>query len=541
MNSKNLLPLSAIVLTFGLLSGNALAQNLVIGEGRSPMGGGDASFIRSAAKQEAIRDAVVKAIKDATALDASNPKYASIVNEVAKQIRDLKVKEETREGNDFVTRIEVNVDRRQIKNAIRGTELDKLSDRSFSILMLVDEFLTSSRDLKMPLREVTEYSYDAGSSFRDKSLKADASSSSSRFAYAANSNVNAARASSTSVSGSSSSAAAVRAADGYGGSASGAAASQREFNGQSASAATYKASNNVAAAASSQRASSSVDKKDIDEKSHVNESFRKLVEYQDNSKPRSESIFLSAFSGNLRDYDLRLQDSSIARSKFFGDKKITLAALSNSSDMAKFAEFARKANSDFLMLGTSTVIDGGVNPATGMVTCVVTAEIKAFATAGSEVIAATTESTEAAGQNIEACAGIASKKIADMIAPEFANRALGYWADRSARGRQYTVELKGAGIPLPMRLSFAKSLRDIAGATDVEKKEDSDDGVKVTLTLKGKGDAMEEVYGAVSSQPAFSGKNLDGKVEGEMITLCLNKCVTGTSSEAGAPVKGKKK
>ncbi len=88
-----------------------------------------------------------------------------------------------------------------------------------------------------------------------------------------------------------------------------------------------------------------------------------------------------------------------------------------------------------------------------------------------------------------------------------------------------------------MRLSFAKALRDIQGATDVEKKEDGDTGVKLTLTLKGKVDAMEQVYGAVSAQPAFASRTLDGKVEGEQIILCLDRC--GTPAAAPA-TKGRK-
>lgn len=54
----------------------AMSQNMVIGEGRTAIGAGDAASIRNAAKQEALRDAVVKAIKDATALDASDSQYA---------------------------------------------------------------------------------------------------------------------------------------------------------------------------------------------------------------------------------------------------------------------------------------------------------------------------------------------------------------------------------------------------------------------------------------------------------------------------------
>lgn len=533
---KKVLPV-VVAAAFAAMANTAFAQSTIFGEGRTPLGAGDAASIRNAAKQEALRDAVIKGIKDATALDASDPRFASIVNEVAKQLRDVQVREERREGSDFVTRIEASVDRRQIKNAIRGTDLDKLNDRSFSILMLVDEFVTSSRDLNMPLKEIEEFNYDAGSSHRDKSVKANAASASSKSAVAAASNVNAASASSARVAGSSNAAIAASGRDAYGSGAI--AASERvNYQGKAASAASYNSKDNLAATASSQSSKSGIDKKNVDTRSHEKASYRKLVEYQDTSKPASKSMFLSAFSGNLRDYDLRLQDASITRSKFFGDKAITLSVLTNSSEMAKFAEFARtKANADFLMIGNSTVVAGDNNPATGEMTCVVNAEIKAFATAGSEIIASTTESVLASGMNIEACAAVASKKIADLIAPEFASRALGYWADRAARGRQYTVELKGSGLPFPMRLAFAKALRDIPGATDVEKKEDGEGGVKVTMTLKGKNDAMEEVYGAVSSHAAFSGKNLDGKVDGEKIILCLNKC----AGDEPSPAKKKNK
>lgn len=523
------------MLLTGLTAGTSIAQNSVIGEGRTPVGAGDASFIRNAAKQEALRDAVVKAIKDATALDASDSQFAAIVNEVAKQLRDVRVIEEIREGSDFVTRIDANVDRRQIKNAIRGTELDKLNDRSFSILMLVDEFVTSSRDLKLPLRELTEFSYDAGASYKDQTRAAAASSSSSSSSRAANSSVNASSASTARVAGASSGAVAVQGRDG----SAGAATSGSSFSGQSAAATSYRANDSVAATASAKSSKASTYNADVAAKSHEKASYRRLVEYQDASKPTSSAVFLSSFSGSLRDYDLRLLDSSITRSKFFGDRKITLATLSNSADMAKFAEFARKSNADFLMVGSSTVVAGDINAATGMQTCVVTAELKAFATAGSEQISSAAQSTEAAGRNIEDCSAKASTKIASMLAPEFANRTLGYWADRSARGRQYTVQLKGPGLTFPLRMAFAKALREIPGATDVETKENSDSGLRATVTIKGKGSAMEQVFGAVSTQAAFAGRNLDGAEEGESLTLCLNSCSPPAPAPAPTP-RGKK-
>lgn len=517
------------------LSGAALAQanNTVFGEGRVTIGAGEAAAVRSAARQEALRDAVLKGIKDATALDASAAAFAPIVNEVAKQLRDVQVREQRVEGADFVVRVEALVDRRQIKNAIRGTDLDKLNDRSFSILMLVDEFVTSTRDLNLPLRELEEYSHSAGASFRDKSLKASAASDSSKSAVASSSSSNSANASSTRVAGQSSAAMAVQGRDGYGGSGSAAAAQQNNFAGQRNTASAQSSKDDFAAAASRQSSSASVDRKDVDARSQESTTYRKLVEYQDNSKPSSNPLFLPAFSGNLRDYDLNLKDPAITRSKFFGDRTFTLAALENGAEMAKFAEFARtKANADFLMIGNSTVVGGERNTATGQIACTISAHVKMFATAGSESIAANTESSQASGMNIEECTARASRKVADLLAPSFANRALMYWADRAARGRQYTVELRGKNLPTPMRMAFSKAVRDLKGASDVEKKEDGDTGVKLTVTVKGKVAVDEEVYASVAAQPAFATRQPDVKVEGEVIVVCPDSC----SAPAAAPV-----
>jgi hypothetical protein len=498
----------------------AAGQELVVGEGRAALGSGTSAEIRAAAKQEAVRDAVLKAIKDATALDASNPKFAPLVDEIAKQSRDVRVDSEASAGSEFVTRVQVSVDRKQIKNAIRGTELDKLNDRSFSMLLLVDEFLTSTRDLNMPLEELTEFKYDAGSSFRDKSIKAKASNSSSSAAVAHSASLNASGSRSGSIKASEEASFSAQ-----NGNANAAAAGRGSLQASHASSASVSAKESYAAAAASKSANSSVDAKNVSADSHEKASYKHLVKYQDTSKPTNRAQFLGSFSGRLRDYDLRLLDSANAKSQFFGNRTINLGLLSNSAEMSKFSEYARtKANADFLLMGTSTVVAGEINPSTGAMSCAVNAEVRAFATATGEVVAAMSDSAQASGLNIEACAAVASKKIADLMAPGFASSALGYWADRAARGRQYTVELKGSNLALPMRMAFAKALRDIAGATAVEKKEDGPDGVKVTLTLKGGADPMEQVYGAVSSQAAFSGKSLDGTVVGELVTLCPDKC-----------------
>ncbi len=536
MNKKLLL---ASIL-FGSLNAYA-ADESVIGEGRSPIGAGNAASIRGVAKQEAVRDAVLKAIKDATALDASDDKFAGIVNEVAKQTKSIKVIEEEAVGPEFVTKVEVMIDRKQIKNAIRGTDLDKLSDRSFSILLLVDEFLTNTRDLNMPLEELVEYKYDAGSSYKDKSVEAKSSSAASSGAVASSSGINASANSKSNLSAAESSKANIS-LGGDSANGSGSAA----INASQSSSEKINAKSKYAAGNAKKEQSSYIDKKSIDSQSHETESYKKLVKFQDNSKPLGNSQFLNDFSGRLRDYDLRLLDASVIKSQFMGDKPITLSTLQNSSEMTKFSSFARtKANADFLMIGTASVISGEKNSATGEITCVANVELKAFSTSSNELIAGVAETTQASAANIEGCAAVATQKISKLIAPAFTSNVLGYWADRAARGRQYIVELKGAGIPLPMRLSFMKALKDIEGVGDVEKKEDGPDGVKATVTLKGKVDAMEQIYGAVSVQPAFASKTLDGKSEGELITLCIDSCQTPlkqkSSDQAAKSVSKKKK
>jgi hypothetical protein len=513
-------------MSLALLGVPVLAQDSVIGEGRAPMGAGTPAAIRGAAKQEAVRDATLKAIKDATALDASADKFSGIVTEIAKQVRNTKMLSEDAVGNEFVTRVELSVDRKQIKNAIRGTELDKLNDRSFTIMLLMDEFVVSTRDLNLPLEELVEMKYDAGSSFKDKSVRASSSSAAASSAVAYSGKLDASSSSANKFSGS-----AQRSGAAQSGDTSIAVASRVDVDSNNKSSASVHAKEDFAAAASSKSASAKVDAKNIEAASHETASYKKLVKWQDNSRPSSNPMFLNAFSGNLRDYDIRMLDATVAKSTFFKDKPLTLAVLSNGAQMKQFNDFARtKANADFLLMGSATVIAGEKN-ASGAMGCVVNVEMKVFATAGAEVIAGTADSTQASGANIEACTGNAVAKMARMLAPVLTSRVLGYWADRAARGRQYTVSLKGANMTLPMRISFAKALRGIDGAADVEKKEDGPDGVKVTLTLKGKADAMEEVVGALSNQAAFSNKNLDAVVEGEMVTICLTKCAAEPKSK----------
>lgn len=494
-------PLLLVGLLASLAATSAFADEGVIGVGRAPLAAGDASVVRSAAKQAAVRDAVLSAIRDATALDASDPKFATTVDDIAKQLRDVKI-DEQREGDELVTQVTAVVDLRLIKSKIRGTDLDKSQDRNFAILTYIEEFLIpSNKDLNMPLRELVEAHYDAGSSFSDKSLKANAASSSSNAAFAASSSSDAAASASSKLN---------------------AANRDASVSGDAAAAAEYHSKDAVAAAQSSKSQSASLDQKNVDAVSHQTASYKHLIEYQDNSKPSNQAIFQGEFNGNLRDYDLRILDSANVRSEFFGGKPLTLSALENGPKMKQFSEFARKKNAAFLMVGTSTVVKGDVQPATGKLQCVVKVSLRVFSTTDNEIVAAGADDVLAEGINIEDCAGAASKKVGARMAPVIASRVLNYWADRSTRGRQYVVELRGKSFDLPTKMAFKKAVHSISD--DVNESDTSDTSIKYTVTLKGKVDAEEAVITAVSGQPAFASKTLDDHVDQNLITVCIGKC-----------------
>ncbi len=238
--------------------------------------------------------------------------------------------------------------------------------------------------------------------------------------------------------------------------------SQRSLSGEAAAAAEYHSKDSVAAAQSSKSQSASLDQKNVDAASHQTASYKHLVEYQDNSKPSNQAIFQGEFTGDLRDYDLRILDSANVRSEFFGGKPLTLSALENGSQMKQFSEFARKKNAAFLMVGTSTVVKGDVQPATGKLQCVVKVSLRVFSTTDNEIVAAGADDVLAEGINIEDCAGAASKKVGARISPVIASRVLSYWANRSARGRQYVVELRGKSFDLATKMAFKKAVHSIS-------------------------------------------------------------------------------
>jgi hypothetical protein len=252
------------------------------------------------------------------------------------------------------------------------------------------------------------------------------------------------------------------------------------------------------------------------------------VKYQDASKPIQSGDFFPGLAGTLGGggYDLKVLNSADAKSQFFGDRKITAAILKDSAEMHKFIEFAHtQVRADFLMMGTSMVtMEPERSAATGSFGCMVTVSIDGYATAGAEQIIGVSQSASSNGTTVEECRANVSAKAARLVAPVVASQALTYWTNRAARGRQYTARLKGTSISYGMQAAFVKGLGQIAGATDVETRSRGADGVEATLTLKGKAEAMDAVYDAVSSQAAFASAKLDATATGDVLTVCIASC-----------------
>ena len=100
---------------------------------------------------------------------------------------------------------------------------------------------------------------------------------------------------------------------------------------------------------------------------HDNVSFKSLVKYQpQGSAPETLNLTYGALVGQLQDYDLRVFDNDIFRSRYFKDKPLTLDQMVNGSELSRYGEFAKtEANADFFLAGTSVIVDTGKIPTTG--------------------------------------------------------------------------------------------------------------------------------------------------------------------------------
>lgn len=460
----------------------------VLGEATVPLTEGHPQDVKAKATKAAKRKAVMAAIDRILGPDASlNPKVAPKVDAIVAQVPESAIidRKASRVENNFRVELRLVLDDKTFRTLLsdQGVAINTAGTRASSLLAIMDEFVTSPRNINAPVEELVVYRSSVGSSYSDQS------------AAAATDSLSAVQVSKSKV--------AVAVSD-HDGAAGAAHVSAR---------ATAVQSEKAAAA-----------QNDVNAESHNDQFYQRLIRYQpSNAKAEKVSQTYNALIGQLQDYDLRLIDNDLFRSRFFA-KPITLNDMTNGEALAKYVGYARaEAKADFFLVGTSVVIDSGKNEHTGEYNCSGLVTVKTYSTQSGESIASDTISETSSGIDPNGCAGNVARKLARIAGANIGARVQDYWKRRSTFGKDYVLTLSGAGMTLGMRVAFFKAIKGLAGMESVQQRTSTDSLIEVAVTYKGNDPIDQAVAESLSSNAAFS--TLDAVSDGTHIQFCLGPCV----------------
>jgi hypothetical protein len=472
-----------VCVTLALAGGAQAGEIQAIGRAAVPISK-DAAAVRAAATAQARKAAVTAAVEKVLGPGASrDPRVGSKIDAVVAQVPDdayVDVKSSSAAG-EYQLSVTLIVDDKQFRTLLSdlGIATGTATARSASILAVMDEFVTSAREVNAPLEELTAYRREAGSSLTDKS-RASASSSDSSSSHSSHS-------------------AHLETWDGAG-------SAQHHDAGASSSSSRASSRNDVAA------------------EEHDNEYYLRLVRYQPRSAtPERASQTWNAIAGQLQDYDLRLLDNDVFRSRFFKNRPMTLDQLTQGAVLAGYVKSAKtEAKADFFLVGTSVIIDAGKSRATGDVECNGVVSLKTYSTVDGESIASETVSEVSSGRNLDDCAGNLAKKLGAITGPIIGARVQQYWKRRDTYGREFVLTLKGANIPLRTRAAFAKAVKALPGVeADTQRAADAT-MVQIVVTYRGADPLDQAVAMQLGDSKDFDA--LDSHTEGNQVTLCLGPC-----------------
>lgn len=481
--------------------------------------------LRAEATLQAKRNAVLAALdKVVGAGTRNNPKVQAQLDELVTQVGEDVFYDPAPDmvGDQYRLSITLRMDDKELRTLISdlGLALNTNAVRSQSILVLMDEFFTTPTDLRAPLEELVEFRHEAGNSYKER----EAAASSSKSAYAASDKqayaVKAAEASR--MNGSRDTRVAGAASDGMGGQA--AVAGRDTTRLSAASASSYQAagarSRNVAAASSSNAAYAH----SINAEEHDNTYFKKLVKYQpQNTGPDKKSYTYNELKGQMVDLDIKVIDNALFKSRYYGNRAITLDQLENSSELSKYVAFARKeATADYFMLGTSVIYDTGIDPSSGMRACTGVASTKNFSTKTGEDIGSATQSDAASGTTPDDCRAKLATKLAGNLANQVGKHIQDYYKRRTMYGSEFVVRLTGGALPLMTRMAFTQAMKSVPGLENQVQRQASGEQIEIVASYKGADPLDQAVAMALASNPQFT--RLDSMVDGNVIILCMNGC-----------------
>ncbi len=490
-----------------------------------PQSGGDFRAIRAKAQRDAKRQAVMMAIEKITGVSPSqDSRIAPQIDAVVSQIPDERLVDShgTRVDDSYEFTVKLIVDDQEFRTLLAdlGIAVNTTKVRAYSILVLMDEFLTTERDVQAPLEELEEFSSEKGGHFRNTSRSSSFKTASSVASSA--SSVDARLSEQAHPSGNS-------------GQASTASTTQHAKDGTSSSGISANKSLRSAQAASVAAASvsSSARVVGVEAEVHDNVNYKKLIRYQPHGgQPEKNSQAYNALVGQLEAYDLRVLDNDVFRSKYFKDTPLTLEKMQNGEALSKYVAYANsEAKADFFMVGNSIIIDSGKNPNTGDSQCTGVVTVKTYSTVDGESIASETFAEEGAGTNVNDCAARAVKKLASVGGPVIGARIQDYWKRRIQYGREYVVTLSGINLPLTVKTTFTKALKEISGIENETQRSSGPRQLQLVVTYKGTEPLDQALAVSLSNSKVFS--NLDSRSDGNQITLCMGPCEEVEKALAG--------
>ncbi|RAR52281.1 hypothetical protein C7401_13380 [Paraburkholderia unamae] len=533
---------SAAVITAAPLTANALDIE-ARGVGTSAITG-DINSVRTTALRQAKRRAVLAALDKVVGAGTSkNAAVQDKLDDLVEQIGENVFYDVTPSSADgqYQVSVTLRMDDKALRSEISdlGLALNTNTTRNQPILVMMDEFYTTPTDLHAPLEELTEFRHEAGNHYNEKdaaaSSKSAAFAASSKAAYAARDRSAYATkdAAAGSVSGAYDSRFAGAAQNGYGDQAAVAARDSGRFDasGSSSHQAAGMRDTQVAAAASSNVAAASSSKSayahSVSSEDHDNTYYKKLVKYQPQNKgPDRQNLTYNALKGQLGDLDLNVIDNSLFRSKYFGNRAVTLDQLENSSELAKYVDFARQdASADYVMIGSSVIYDLGVDKNTGQQACTGVASTKTFSTRTGADIGSATESESSFGASSDDCRARLAGKLASSLGAQVGERIQNFVKKRSMYGAQYVVRLTGNNLSLMNRTAFTRAIKAVPGLEDTTQRQAANGQLEFVATYKGSDPLDQSIATALSSQPQFA--NLDSVVDGNVVTLCMDGCNKG--------------
>jgi hypothetical protein len=497
--------------------------------------------VRTSALRQAKRNAVLAALDKVVGAGTSrNPDVQAKLDDLVVQVGDDSFYGVTPSSADgqYQVSVTLRMDDKALRTEISdlGLALNTTATRSQPILVMMDEFFTTPTNLHAPLEELTEFRHEEGSHYNEKEAAASSKSS----AYAASSNAAYASKEQAAFAVNDKSANRVSAAhdtrvagaaqDGYGDAAAVSARDAGRFDasGESSHQAAGAASRQVAAAESSKVAAASSSQSayahNVNAEDHNNTYYRKLIKYQpQNTGPDKKNYTYNELKGQLGDLDIKVLDNALFKSRYFGDRAITLDQLENSAELTKYVDYARKdATADYLMIGSSVIYDLGVDKSSGQESCTGVASTKTFSTKTGEDIGSATQSESSIGASSDDCRARLAVKLAGSLGNQVGKRIQEFVKKRSMYGAEYTIRLTGDNLSLMTRTAFSQALKTVPGLEKAAPRQADAGRVEVIATYKGSDPLDQAVAMALSGNPQFA--SLDSAVDGNVITLCMNGC-----------------